>query len=98
MYFSLQLWNYLCQYYYGEVRFFNYCSLVFLELPVSSPICHAVLKTLQRWEQVLLRRLELYGGPPQHYISVHASEDALAAGPALLRHKTLLEPTNTPFR
>ncbi|XP_066424858.1 dmX-like protein 1 isoform X5 [Molothrus aeneus] len=68
------------------------------ELPVSSPICHAVLKTLQRWEQVLLRRLELYGGPPQHYISVHASEDALAAGPALLRHKSLLEPTNTPFR
>ncbi|XP_068279898.1 dmX-like protein 1 isoform X8 [Nyctibius grandis] len=68
------------------------------ELPVTSPICHAVLKTLQRWEQVLLRRLELYGGPPQHYISVHASEDALAAGPALLRHKTLLEPTNTPFR
>ncbi|NWZ31343.1 DMXL1 protein, partial [Asarcornis scutulata] len=68
------------------------------ELPVSSPICHAVLKTLQRWEQVLQRRLELYGGPPQHYISVHASEDALAAGPALLRHKTLLEPTNTPFR
>uniref|UniRef100_A0A672V457 DmX-like protein 1 n=1 Tax=Strigops habroptila TaxID=2489341 RepID=A0A672V457_STRHB len=68
------------------------------ELPVSSPICHAVLKTLQRWEQVLLRRLELYGGPPQRYISVHASEDVLAAGPALLRHKTLLEPTNTPFR
>ncbi|NWI91743.1 DMXL1 protein, partial [Pitta sordida] len=68
------------------------------ELPVSSPICHAVLKTLQRWEQVLLRRLELYGGPPQHYISVHTSEDVLAAGPALLRHKTLLEPTNTPFR
>ncbi|XP_063996764.1 dmX-like protein 1 isoform X1 [Pogoniulus pusillus] len=68
------------------------------ELPVSSPVCHAVLKTLQRWEQVLLRRLELYGGPPQHYISVHTSDDALAAGPALLRHKTLLEPTNTPFR
>uniref|UniRef100_A0A8D0FI42 Dmx like 1 n=1 Tax=Strix occidentalis caurina TaxID=311401 RepID=A0A8D0FI42_STROC len=76
----------------------GFLLLVFLELPVSSPICHAVLKTLQRWEQVLLRRLELYGGPPQHYISVHASEDALAAGPALLRHKTLLEPTNTPFR
>ncbi|NXO00616.1 DMXL1 protein, partial [Rhinopomastus cyanomelas] len=68
------------------------------ELPVSSPICHAVLKTLQRWEQVLLRRLELYGGPPQHYISFHASEDALAGGPALLRHKSLLEPTNTPFK
>ncbi|XP_054253483.1 dmX-like protein 1 isoform X6 [Indicator indicator] len=68
------------------------------ELPVSSPICHAVLKTLQCWEQVLLQRLDLYEGPPQHYISVHTSEDVLAAGPALLRHKTLLEPTNTPFR
>uniref|UniRef100_A0A8C3C4Y2 Dmx like 1 n=1 Tax=Cairina moschata TaxID=8855 RepID=A0A8C3C4Y2_CAIMO len=81
-----------------RIRVVYYCLHVILELPVSSPICHAVLKTLQRWEQVLQRRLELYGGPPQHYISVHASEDALAAGPALLRHKTLLEPTNTPFR
>ncbi|XP_019410499.1 PREDICTED: dmX-like protein 1 isoform X3 [Crocodylus porosus] len=67
------------------------------ELPVSSPLCHAVLKTFQRWEQVLLRRLELYGGPPQNFISVHAPEEALSAGPALLRHKVLLEPTNTPF-
>uniref|UniRef100_A0A8C3C7T3 Dmx like 1 n=1 Tax=Cairina moschata TaxID=8855 RepID=A0A8C3C7T3_CAIMO len=82
----------------NSYRVVYYCLHVILELPVSSPICHAVLKTLQRWEQVLQRRLELYGGPPQHYISVHASEDALAAGPALLRHKTLLEPTNTPFR
>uniref|UniRef100_A0A803VAD5 Dmx like 1 n=1 Tax=Ficedula albicollis TaxID=59894 RepID=A0A803VAD5_FICAL len=94
---ELSIWDYFI----AKVIFWEgfYCYLlVFLELPVSSPICHAVLKTLQRWEQVLLRRLELYGGPPQHYISVHASEDALAAGPALLRHKTLLEPANTPFR
>uniref|UniRef100_A0A8C0IVS7 Dmx like 1 n=1 Tax=Chelonoidis abingdonii TaxID=106734 RepID=A0A8C0IVS7_CHEAB len=68
------------------------------ELPVSSPLCHAILKTFQRWEQVLLRRLEIHGGPPQNLISAHASEDALSAGPALLRHKALLEPTNTPFK
>uniref|UniRef100_A0A8C3XNZ1 DmX-like protein 1 n=1 Tax=Chelydra serpentina TaxID=8475 RepID=A0A8C3XNZ1_CHESE len=68
------------------------------ELPVSSPLCHAILKTFQRWEQVLLRRLEIHGGPPQNLISVHTSEDALSAGPALLRHKALLEPTNTPFK
>ncbi|XP_039400328.1 dmX-like protein 1 isoform X4 [Mauremys reevesii] len=68
------------------------------ELPVSSPLCHAILKTFQRWEQVLLRRLEIHGGPPQNLISAHASEDASAAGPALLRHKALLEPTNTPFK
>ncbi|XP_050801489.1 dmX-like protein 1 isoform X1 [Gopherus flavomarginatus] len=68
------------------------------ELPVSSPLCHAILKTFQRWEQVLLRRLEIHGGPPQNLISAHTSEDALSAGPALLRHKALLEPTNTPFK
>ncbi|XP_074055713.1 dmX-like protein 1 isoform X6 [Macrotis lagotis] len=68
------------------------------ELPVSSPLCHAVLKVLQCWEQVLLRRLEIHGGPPQNYISVHTSEESLSAGPAILRHKALLEPTNTPFK
>ncbi|XP_053150335.1 dmX-like protein 1 isoform X3 [Hemicordylus capensis] len=68
------------------------------ELPVSSPLCHAVLKILQRWEQVLLRRLEMHGGPPENFIAVHASEDVSSSGPALLRHKALLEPTNTPFK
>ncbi|KAF3821460.1 hypothetical protein GH733_009502, partial [Mirounga leonina] len=68
------------------------------DLPVSSPLCHAVLKTLQCWEQVLLRRLEIHGGPPQNYIASHTSEESLSAGPAILRHKALLEPTNTPFK
>ncbi|XP_075692421.1 dmX-like protein 1 isoform X2 [Rhinoderma darwinii] len=68
------------------------------ELPVASPLCHAALKTLQRWEQVLLRRLELYEGPPQDFITIPTSEEALSAGPAILRHKALLEPTNTPFK
>uniref|UniRef100_A0A8D2LJR4 Dmx like 1 n=1 Tax=Varanus komodoensis TaxID=61221 RepID=A0A8D2LJR4_VARKO len=67
------------------------------ELPVSSPLCHAVLKLLQRWEQVLLRRLEMHGGPPDNFISIHTSQDVSSSGPALLRHKALLEPTNTPF-
>ncbi|XP_068103218.1 dmX-like protein 1 isoform X2 [Hyperolius riggenbachi] len=68
------------------------------DLPVASPLCHATLKTLQRWEQVLLRRLEIYGGPPQDFIVMPSSEEALNAGPAILRHKALLEPTNTPFK
>ncbi|XP_042303836.1 dmX-like protein 1 isoform X1 [Sceloporus undulatus] len=68
------------------------------ELPVSSPLCHAVLKILQRWEQVLFRRLEMHGGPPENFISIHTSQDVASSGPALLRHKALLEPTNTPFK
>uniref|UniRef100_A0A5F8GM93 DmX-like protein 1 n=1 Tax=Monodelphis domestica TaxID=13616 RepID=A0A5F8GM93_MONDO len=72
--------------------------IFYLELPVSSPLCHAVLKALQCWEQVLLRRLEIHGGPPQNYMASHTSEESLSAGPAILRHKALLEPTNTPFK
>ncbi|XP_064153309.1 dmX-like protein 1 isoform X1 [Anguilla rostrata] len=69
-----------------------------LDLPVGSPLCYSVLKTLQRWEQVLLKRLEIFGGPPPKYISAHPLDDSLASGPALLRHKALFEPSNTPFR
>uniref|UniRef100_A0A8C2X9T5 Dmx like 1 n=1 Tax=Cyclopterus lumpus TaxID=8103 RepID=A0A8C2X9T5_CYCLU len=68
-----------------------------LDLPVGSPLCHAVLKTLQRWEQVLQKRLEIFGGPPSMYISTLLKDETAAPGPALLRHKALFEPSNTPF-
>ncbi|XP_068560082.1 dmX-like protein 1 isoform X1 [Cebidichthys violaceus] len=69
-----------------------------LDLPVGSPLCHAVLKTLQRWEQVLQKRLEIFGGPPSKYIAGPLQDETAAPGPALLRHKALFEPSNTPFR
>ncbi|XP_039659423.1 dmX-like protein 1 isoform X3 [Perca fluviatilis] len=69
-----------------------------LDLPVGSPLCHAVLKTLQRWEQLLQKRLELFGGPPSKYISNSLQDETATPGPALLRHKALFEPSNTPFR
>ncbi|XP_075875590.1 dmX-like protein 1 isoform X2 [Nelusetta ayraudi] len=69
-----------------------------MDLPVGSPLCHAVLKTLQRWEQVLQKRLELFGGPPSKYIATFLQDDVAPSGPALLRHKALFEPSNTPFR
>uniref|UniRef100_A0A665TIK5 Dmx like 1 n=1 Tax=Echeneis naucrates TaxID=173247 RepID=A0A665TIK5_ECHNA len=68
-----------------------------LDLPVGSPLCHAVLKTLQRWEQLLQKRLEIFGGPPSKYISTHRQDESATPGPALLRHKALFEPSNTPF-
>ncbi|TNN59137.1 DmX-like protein 1 [Liparis tanakae] len=60
-----------------------------LDLPVVSPLCHAGLKTLQRWEQVLQKRLEIFGGPPSKYISTLLKDETAAPGPALLRHKAL---------
>ncbi|XP_059910483.1 dmX-like protein 1 isoform X3 [Gadus macrocephalus] len=68
-----------------------------IDLPVGSPLCHAALKSLQCWEQVLQKRLELFGGPPSKYIVTFSQEDTAAPGPALLRHKALFEPSNTPF-
>lgn len=68
------------------------------DLPVGSPLCHTVLKTLQRWEQVLQKRLEIFGGPPSKYICTHLQDETTSPGPALLRHKALFEPSNTPFR
>lgn len=68
------------------------------DLPVCSPLCHAALKTLQRWEQLLLKRLEIFGGPPSKFISTQLLDESVSSGPALLRHKALFEPTNTPFR
>ncbi|XP_043915100.1 dmX-like protein 1 [Protopterus annectens] len=68
------------------------------ELPVSSPLCHSILKTLQRWEQVLLRRVEIFDGPPSDFIAINNAEDSMNSGPNILRHKALLEPANTPFR
>ncbi|CAG09601.1 unnamed protein product, partial [Tetraodon nigroviridis] len=76
--------------------FFPMAGYDLLDLPVCSPLCHAVLKTLQRWEQVLQKRLQLFGGPPPKYISTPLQDEA--PGPALLRHKALYEPSNTPFR
>lgn len=69
-----------------------------LDLPVCSPLCHAALKTLQRWEQLLLKRLEIFGGSPSQYISTQLQDESVSSGPALLRHKALLEPANTPFK
>uniref|UniRef100_A0A671L0G7 DmX-like protein 1 n=1 Tax=Sinocyclocheilus anshuiensis TaxID=1608454 RepID=A0A671L0G7_9TELE len=69
-----------------------------LDLPVCSPLCHAALKTLQRWEQLLLKRLEISGGPPSRFICTQLLEESVSSGPALLRHKALFEPSNTPFR
>ncbi|TWW60634.1 DmX-like protein 1 [Takifugu flavidus] len=76
--------------------FFPMAGYDLLDLPACSPLCHAALKTLQRWEQVLQKRLQIFGGPPLKYISTPLQDEA--PGPALLRHKALYEPSNTPFR
>lgn len=68
------------------------------ELPVTSPLSNAVLKTLETWEQLLLERMNTFDGPPPNYINTYPTDLSTGGGPAILRHKAMLEPDNTPFK
>lgn len=75
-------------------------SLIFplSDLPVSSPLCNAVLKTLENWEQLLLEQMNKFESPPPNYINTYPTDLSAGGGPAILRHKAMLEPDNTPFK
>lgn len=68
------------------------------DLPVTSPLGNAVLKTLESWEQLLLERMNKFDGPPPNYINTFPTDLSAGGGPAILRHKAMLEPDNTPFK
>nr|XP_057944356.1 dmX-like protein 2 isoform X4 [Doryrhamphus excisus] len=68
------------------------------DLPVTSPLTNAVLKTLENWEQLLLEPMNKFDGPPPNYINTYPTDLSAGGGPAILRHKAMLEPDNTPFK
>nr|XP_055029708.1 dmX-like protein 2 isoform X4 [Misgurnus anguillicaudatus] len=73
-------------------------GLDFIELPVRSPLTNAVLKTLENWEQILVEKMNKFDGPPPNYINTFPTDLSSGGGPAILRHKAMLEPENTPFK
>ncbi|XP_077941689.1 dmX-like protein 2 isoform X5 [Gasterosteus aculeatus] len=79
-------------------NFLPITGLDFAELPVVSPLSNAVLKTLEHWEQLLLERMNKFDGPPPNYINTYPTDLSAGGGPAILRHKAMLEPDNTPFK
>ncbi|AWP01359.1 putative dmX-like protein 2 [Scophthalmus maximus] len=79
-------------------NFLPLTGLDFTDLPVISPLCNAVLKTLENWEQLLLERMNKFDGPPPNYINTYPTDLSAGGGPAILRHKAMLEPDNTPFK
>ncbi|XP_029431337.1 dmX-like protein 2 isoform X2 [Rhinatrema bivittatum] len=79
-------------------NFFPIAGLELSDLPVTSPLGIAVVKNLESWEQILQEIMEQFEGPPPNYIHIYPSELAVGAGPAILRHKAMLEPENTPFK
>ncbi|XP_076027939.1 dmX-like protein 2 isoform X1 [Genypterus blacodes] len=79
-------------------NFLPLTGLDFTELPVTSPLGNAVLKTMENWEQLLLDRINKFDGPPPNYINTFPTDLSAGGGPAILRHKAMLEPDNTPFK
>ncbi|XP_075904752.1 dmX-like protein 2 isoform X6 [Nelusetta ayraudi] len=79
-------------------NFLPLTGLDFTDLPVTSPLGNAVLKTLESWEQLLLERMNKFDGPPPNYINTFPTDLSAGGGPAILRHKAMLEPDNTPFK
>ncbi|XP_056869524.1 dmX-like protein 2 isoform X2 [Takifugu flavidus] len=79
-------------------NFLPLAGLDFTELPVTSPLSNAVIKTLENWEQLLLDRMNKFEGPPPNYINTYPTDLSAGGGPAILRHKAMLEPDNTPFK
>uniref|UniRef100_A0A4W3KHV9 Dmx-like 2 n=1 Tax=Callorhinchus milii TaxID=7868 RepID=A0A4W3KHV9_CALMI len=73
-------------------------AIVVTNLPVTSPLGNAVLKTLENWQHLLQAKIEQLEGPPPNYINTYPSDLAASGGPAILRHKAMLEPDNTPFK
>uniref|UniRef100_A0A673GBM5 DmX-like protein 2 n=1 Tax=Sinocyclocheilus rhinocerous TaxID=307959 RepID=A0A673GBM5_9TELE len=73
-------------------------GLDFTELPVTTPLTNAALKTLENWEQILLEKMNKFDSPPPNYINTYPTDLSAGGGPAILRHKAMLEPDNTPFK
>ncbi|XP_072134293.1 dmX-like protein 2 isoform X2 [Mobula birostris] len=79
-------------------NFFPVAGLDFGDLPVTSPLGNAVMKTLENWQQILQAKMEQFEGPPPNYINTYPNDFSNVGGPAILRHKAMLEPENTPFK
>ncbi|XP_028679377.1 dmX-like protein 2 isoform X1 [Erpetoichthys calabaricus] len=78
--------------------FFPISGLEFADLPVISPLGNACIKNLEKWEQILIEKMNKFDGPPPNYINTYPSDVSIGGGPAILRHKAMLEPDNTPFK
>ena len=67
-----------------------------LELPVCSPLLHMAVKTLDSWEEGFQSQLDSFGGAPSEMVDATSRKGQ--QGPALLQHKSILEPDSSPFR
>lgn len=76
-------------------RFLPITGLEAHELPVSSPLIHNTMRTIQRWQELTKNDLDSRGPSPTDFIPGCFVEQQ--PGPAIHKYRQLLEPHNTPF-
>ncbi|XP_022241502.1 dmX-like protein 2 isoform X2 [Limulus polyphemus] len=79
------------------LTFLGIAGIDLQELPVSSPMIHSILKTLELWLYQLKTHMESYHSPPPNYLP-GCFVESIQSGPAIHKYKALHELHNTPFR
>ncbi|XP_070175544.1 dmX-like protein 2 isoform X2 [Littorina saxatilis] len=65
------------------------------ELPIVSPMLHAMMRLLERWEAMMQARLELFSGAPDNFIPGLTLE--IISGKPISKLEALLKAEHTPF-
>ncbi|CAI7996408.1 DmX-like protein 2 [Geodia barretti] len=84
----------------GVRKILTTAGLEVLELVTASPLLYSTLKVLDEWESIFARRLDALEMLPEELFT-RDDEDTgalfVGVGPAVMRHKFILEPENSPF-
>ena len=70
------------------------------ELVTASPLLYSTLKVLDEWESIFSRRLDALETLPEELFTKDNEDTGalfVGVGPAVMRHKFILEPENSPF-
>lgn len=71
------------------------------ELVTASPLLYSTLKVLDEWESIFTRRLDALEADPEDLFTKEDEDSGamfVGVGPALMKHKFILESENSPFQ
>ena len=68
------------------------------ELVTASPLLYSTLKLMEQWESIFARRLDALGPAPDDLFGDEEAESPMfKIGPAIMKHKSILEQDHSPF-
>jgi len=67
------------------------------ELAILSPMAYEVVRSLERWSELLKNELNLFDGPPENYLIDHNATHSLNGTNKSGLSQFLIDPNNTPF-